>query len=110
MSRSPQEGIECCRGASSRTLPSALYVSVQKQSLNPEHQPSRKSTQHQDTMWVPCTPHLWSKSTFMLPYVVKAPELKRFQNLVQVGRGWQELGFEEPSADRRGAAPLELKH
>jgi hypothetical protein len=48
----------CCRGASARTLPSAPYVSVQKQSLNPEYQPSRESTQHQDTMWVPCMPHL----------------------------------------------------
>jgi hypothetical protein len=49
---SPREGIVCCRGASSSTLPSTPYVSVQKQSLSPEHQPSRESTQHQETMWV----------------------------------------------------------
>jgi hypothetical protein len=32
--------------------PLALYVSVQKQSLNPDHQPSRESTQRQESMWV----------------------------------------------------------
>jgi hypothetical protein len=48
--------IVCCRGASSHTLPSAPYISVQKEPPNPEHQPSREITQHKETMWVPCTP------------------------------------------------------
>jgi hypothetical protein len=55
------KGIVCCTGASSRTLPSVEpirepYDSVQEKSLNSEHQPSRESPQHLETLWVPCTP------------------------------------------------------
>jgi hypothetical protein len=72
----PRKGIVCCRGALSRIVPSAPYVSVQKQPLNPEHQPYRESTQHPETMWVPCTP----RSPPWLPHLMHGSGCARYQS------------------------------